>query len=508
MVRLLAACLGLAALSLLLPSELSYDPVAWVLWGREIVHLQLDTSGGPSWKPLPVMFTTLVAPLGEFDRGLPSALWMVVARAGTLLALAMTVRLVFRLSGGGAAGAFGGAVAVVAVCLTPDWFQFAAHGSEAPLAVAFMLWAFERHLDGRPGHALALGTLACLLRPELVPFLGLYGLWAWVTQPHLRPALAAVAVLLPAAWVVPEWIGSGNPLDGGKQARSEPVWSLSLAERPWMRALERIHNHSGLVVELLTAVAVIAALARRRRAVLVLAGAALAEASLYVAMTQAGFSGNPRYVLPALALACVLAGVGAADVLNVAQGLARRLARAPRSGSLAGARLAGAAGAAVGVAAVGLLGASFVDARTKRLEHEVRQVGIRMKIHRDLGRAVARLGGPRAVAVLGPATANRALHSRIAWELGVPMGAVESIADYRVVFRSDREQLVGNVYLRGKAHSRQTLDRVGSFWVYRRDGVTLPNGERKLEAIGSPFTSLLQGFDTSRPQAGKSSDGG
>ncbi|HYN52903.1 MAG TPA: hypothetical protein VES62_18430 [Thermoleophilaceae bacterium] len=493
MVRLVAACLGLAALSLLLPSELSYDPVAWVLWGREIAHFQLDTSGGPSWKPLPVVFTTLVAPLGELDRGLPSALWMAVARAGTLLAMAMAVRLVLRLGGGGAAGAFGGAVAVVALCLTPDWFQFAAHGSEAPLAVAFMLWAFERHLDGRAGHALALGTLACLLRPELVPFLGLYGLWAWLARPHLRPALAAVAVLLPAAWVVPEWIGSGNPLDGGEQARSEPVWSLSLAERPWLRALERIHNHSGPVLEILTAVAAVAALARRRWAVLALAGAALAEASLYVLMTQAGFSGNPRYVLPALALACVLAGIGAADVVNAGMGLARRVVRAARSGSAQGTRLAGAAGALAGAAAVALLGASFVDARTTRLEHEVRQVGIRMKIHRDLGRAVARLGGPSAVAALGPATANRALHSRIAWELGVPMGAVESIADYRVVFRSDREHLVGRVYLRGRAHSRQTLDRVGSFWIYRRDGITLPNGERKLEAIGSPFTSTLQG---------------
>lgn len=483
MVRVLAACLGLAALSLLLPSELSYDPVAWVLWGRELAHLQLDTSGGPSWKPLPVVFTALAAPLGEVDRELPSALWMVVARAGALLALAMAVRLVSRLSGGGVAGAFGGVVAVVALCLTPDWFQFAAHGSEAPLAVALMLWAFERHLDERPGHALVLGTLACLLRPELVPFLGLYGLWAWVAQPQLRPALAAVAVLLPAAWVVPEWIGSGNLLDGGRQARSEPVWSLSLAERPWARALERIHNHSGLVVEVLAAVAVIVALARRRPAVLVLAGAALGEAGLYVLMTQAGFSGNPRYVLPALALTCVLAGIGAADAVSAPKGLTERRLGIAR---------AGAVGAAAGAAAVVFLGVSFVEARTKRLEHEVRQVGIRMKIHRDLARAVERLGGPGAVAALGPATANRALHSRIAWELGVPMGAVESIADYRVVFRSDREQLVGQVYLRGKAHSRQTLDRVGSFWVYRR----VP-----------PITRSLQGFNIRRPGAGSHRSG-
>jgi hypothetical protein len=465
MVPLLAACLGLATLSLLLPSELSYDPLAWVVWGREIAHLGLDTSGGPSWKPLPVAFTTLVAPLGQLDRDLPPALWMVLARAGTLLALAMAFRLAFRLGGRGPAGACGGAVAVAALCLTPDWFQFAAHGSEAPMAVAFMLWAIERHLDGRPGHALAVGTLACLLRPELVPFLGLYGLWAWIAEPPLRPALAAVAVLLPAAWVVPEWIGSGNPLDGGEQARSEPVWSLSLAEQPWLRALERIHNHAGLVVEVLTVVAVVAALARRRWAVLALAAAAAAQALLYVLMTQAGFSGNPRYVLPALAVACLLAGIGAAY-----------LAGRPRVVALAS------------VSAVALLGASSVGAQVTSLGHEVRQVGLRMKVHRDLGHAVERAGGPSAVAALGPATANRALHSRIAWELGVPMGAVESIADYRVVFRSDRERLVGRVYLRGRAHSRQTLLRLGSFQVYRRDGVTLPFGERGLESIESPFT--------------------
>ena len=140
-------------------------------------------------------------------------------------------------------------------------------------------------------------------------------------------------MLLPAAWVIPEWIGSGNPLDGGRQARSEPVWSLSLAEQPWRRALERIHNHAGLAVELLMGVAVIGALVRRRPAVLVLAGAALAEAALYVAMTEAGFSGNPRYVLPALTLACVLAGVGTAELIGLGMRLPAprwRPARRPR----------------------------------------------------------------------------------------------------------------------------------------------------------------------------------
>ena len=38
MAKLLAACLALAAFSLLLPSEPSYDPFSWLVWGREIAH--------------------------------------------------------------------------------------------------------------------------------------------------------------------------------------------------------------------------------------------------------------------------------------------------------------------------------------------------------------------------------------------------------------------------------------------------------------------------------------
>jgi hypothetical protein len=38
-------CLLLAALSLLYPSTPSYDPWGWLLWGREIIHLRLDTVG-------------------------------------------------------------------------------------------------------------------------------------------------------------------------------------------------------------------------------------------------------------------------------------------------------------------------------------------------------------------------------------------------------------------------------------------------------------------------------
>jgi hypothetical protein len=518
----ISACVGLAALSLLLPSEPSYDPWAWLVWGREILHLELDTEGGPSWKPLPVALLALVAPLGD---DLPVAVWVVIARAGALLAMVLAYRLAARLAGGPAPGrAVAGATAAVFLLLTPDWFQLAAHASEAPLAVALMLWAVERHLDGRRGHALALGALVCLMRPELFPFLAAYALWlAWI-EPGRRRVVAALLVAIPLAWVVPEWIGSGDPLDGGSQARSEPYWSLSHAERPWLRALERVHNHAGLAVEVLAAAAVVSAVALIRReahgpAVQALAAAAALEAALFVGMTQAGFSGNPRYVLPALAVLCVLAGVGAARAAQAGAALAMRVAQA---GAEPAARVAGGVGAperrqtgaprpriapltgaAAGIAVVALLATPLLQGRVGRLEFEAREVGRRMELQRDLARAVEAAGGADALRALGSATTNRALHSRLAWELGYPIQDVERGYGHRVVLRTREEELAGNVLVWGKPGRRQLLGRAGSFDVYRRIGVSY----RLIGVSHRLFTPPLQGFDIRRPVGGKAGTG-
>src|SRR5688500_6405476 len=72
----ITAALALGALSLLYPSTPSYDPWAWIQWGRDIVQLELNTDTGPSWKPFPVIFTTRVAPF----RGDEPDLCVVVVR--------------------------------------------------------------------------------------------------------------------------------------------------------------------------------------------------------------------------------------------------------------------------------------------------------------------------------------------------------------------------------------------------------------------------------------------
>ncbi|MEH3054757.1 MAG: hypothetical protein PGN13_12265, partial [Patulibacter minatonensis] len=55
----------------------TYDPWAWIIWGREIVHGDLVTTTGPSWKPLPMLFTIPFAILGKAEPDL----WLWVSRA-------------------------------------------------------------------------------------------------------------------------------------------------------------------------------------------------------------------------------------------------------------------------------------------------------------------------------------------------------------------------------------------------------------------------------------------
>ena len=274
--KLIVACAGLAALSLLLPSELSYDPWAWLIWGREIAHLRLDTAGGPSWKPLPVLVTTAVAPLGELDRGLPPALWVALARAGALLALALAFRLAAQLAGGGRAGAVGGAVAALVLFLTPDWFQFAAQGSEAPLAVALMLWAIERHLDGRVDHARGArdAHLSDAARRRsrswrrTAPGRGCRGRacgrWWRARCSCCRSRGSSRSGSARGA----------RSTAAHRRVASPPGASRTPSTRGCVR-FERVHNHVGLPVELVALVAVTAAAARRCAIVVALAGAAL-----------------------------------------------------------------------------------------------------------------------------------------------------------------------------------------------------------------------------------------
>ena len=229
----LAGSAPLAALSLLAPSQPSYDPWAWLVWGREVAALDLDTVAGPAWKPLPVAITALLSLAGDAA----PALWLVVARAGAIAAVLLAARLAWRLAGGSWVAARRRRRRRRA--------QRRAGSGMAPSATPRACSSRScsprrcRRSTTATGRALALGVLAALLRPEAWPFLGAYGLWLWLRRPALRAWAAGGRGALRVAWFVPEWLASGDPLRSSERARIPNPGAPATAARPLLASLER-----------------------------------------------------------------------------------------------------------------------------------------------------------------------------------------------------------------------------------------------------------------------------
>ena len=275
-------------------------------WGHDAFHGHLDTRGGPTWKPLSVLGTTLLAPL---DRD-AEPVWAALGRMGGLLALWGAYALGERL-----AGRFAGIAAALVMALSPWWLLNSALGNSEGWLAAAVLWAVIAHLAGRRRAALALGVAAGLLRPEVWPFLGLYGLWLWREGDRVAPALGLAAIAV--GWLLPDALGTEGLFAAGSTARkTASEGSAQLADVPFLAVLWDAVDQLGVAAAPLA----VAALVPWRRAEPVLRALALAGVAyvLIVAVTsQAGFAGNPRYLVPAEALFCVLAGVGAARVPRV-----------------------------------------------------------------------------------------------------------------------------------------------------------------------------------------------
>ena len=221
------AIVGLAliagAVSLRLPTTPNYDPWVWVIWGREIVHGQLSTTGGPTLKPLALVFTTIVAPFGSAAPNM----WVAIARAGALTAVALTFLLTTRLARIATAplGAVGWALALAAglaaaggVLVLQSYIYVVAQGYSEGLLLTVLLLAVLRHLDGAPRQTQALLFAASLDRPEMWPLFIVYGLWLWRVDPGARRQIACLAALILPIWLLPDLIGSGSLLRGAEYA--------------------------------------------------------------------------------------------------------------------------------------------------------------------------------------------------------------------------------------------------------------------------------------------------
>ena len=124
------------------------------------------------------------------------------------------------------------------MALSPWWLFNTALGNSEGLLAAAVLWAVLAHLAGRTRLALAVGTAAALLRPEVWPFLGLYGLWLWRADRAARPAVVAAAIVVPALWLGPDLLGIGGALSASRAARGEPsLGSAALEDVPGLAVL-------------------------------------------------------------------------------------------------------------------------------------------------------------------------------------------------------------------------------------------------------------------------------
>lgn len=413
----LGACVALAALSaLLLPTVPSYDPWAWIVWGRELVdpHLSFVTGGGPSWKPLPVLFTTVFGLFG----GAAPVLWVVSARAGGLLALVAAWRLAAKLAGN-AGAPLAGLLAGLGVLLTQDFAYYMFRGASEPMLVAACLWAIDRLLAGRHGQAFALAVAASLIQPEAWPFAGIYAVWLWIKQPQLRVLILAGVAAIPLFWFVPPWIGSGQPFLAATHAKE---YNGHLGSHPVLEALRRGADVQVLPVLIAAALAVVLTWFRERdRRTLALAAGAVAWIAEVVAMVIDGYPGLERFFLPAAAILCVLGGVGIARLAVLLGGLivAARGARDARG------RGAGFAALGVGIVVIAVsipLSAARID--SARAQKPLADRALRTLD--ELSGAVKAVGGHAGVFPCRSSfsAANHSVQTALAWKLHVTLARV------------------------------------------------------------------------------------
>ncbi|MGE4425963.1 MAG: hypothetical protein AB7G37_05890 [Solirubrobacteraceae bacterium] len=401
-----AVAVVVALLSLPFGHALAFDPSAWVVWGREVWSLDLDTSAGPSWKPFPLLITAPAAILGD---GAATA-WLVVARAGAVLAVVGAARLAATVGGRAA-----GVLAATLVVVSPWWLVNGALGNADPILAALVVWAVLAAARGDVRSAFVLGTLGALIRPEVWPFLAVWALWQ-LRRGTLRPGPAVTAgVVVLAVWVVPDLLASGLDSTRGATGGASEGSAKNTAV-PFLTVWADLGRIGGWVALAVSIAAVVGAAGLRDRwegrapvrdrpgpwgrwrtaagaaaaSPATWLGLALAYTLLVAAMTQwGGFAGNPRYLVPGLGLLAAAAGT----VVVLVPG-----------------RRGGAGPAAVAAA----LAALAIGLGSSDLRDQGRLIDGRVAVRDGLQRAVDAAGGRERITACGPARSGPDLRTLVA----------------------------------------------------------------------------------------------
>jgi hypothetical protein len=459
------AALAAAALSLAWDAIPQFDPQGWLLWGREVVFgtPRFDTAMFPSWKPLALVVT---APLAPASAAAP-ALLLVITRAGALLGLVLAARLATR-----AGGAPAGLLAPIGIVLLPGWLALAADGHLEPLLLALVLLAAKLHADGRRRSALLVLAAVALARVEAWPAVVAYALLLIWRDRRSAPIAIAVLAAIPLAWFGGDWLGSGDPFRAGNLARHAAT-TAAQAHSGHPRAYA-----VGVAADLLTlplwlgaALAALDGLRRRRLAVPALAALALSWFGVDVVLAGHGYPADPRFMLPAGGVLCVVAGVGGGVLL-------RRLPR--RAVRL------GAAGVLAAALAPGLL------PRVGALPAQASETSDYSQLAASLDRALATLGGRAALARCPRVSANQLLQTRLAWDLQRNVSAVRRRWGPRVLVITREPRRRGHRARLLAGLRALVLGHEGRFWIvaltWRRHSSDRALGPGCLRALSAART--------------------
>jgi hypothetical protein len=395
-----AGILALAALfNVLSGIRPAYDAYGWVVWGRQALHLSLNTNSAPSWKPLTFLFTLPYAVTG---RGALS-LWMVTATAGAFAAPVFGARVAYRLTGPVEprrryAPFFAAAFGAAGVLGIAGYWHFTEISYADPFMVALSLAAVDCHLSGRRRAAWVLVVLVALGRPEGWPIAVLYLAWQWRVAPERRRELAVGAVLIPVLWLGVPALTAPSPFIASRIALESTV---PLSGNRVVGILNGFFSLYELPMRIAWLVGLGIAILRRDRAWLVIGGAGVVWVVGDIALALHGWAPAPRYMFEPAAIMAVLVAATAGQILGVAS-------------VKAAVRLAGVAGL------IALLIIMFPHARFRaRLAHNGIVLGQRWARQLDrLHNIIAREGGTKYILSCGQAVTTIPYQSILAWEMG------------------------------------------------------------------------------------------
>ncbi len=405
----LGMALGLLVISVALVrwagTRPGFDPYGWLVWGHQTLTLALDTNAAPSWKPLPYLFTVPFAIVGHYQLWL----WMFASCAIALSGVVFAGRIAYRLTAAPRERRWAAWVAAVvagaALLAINNYFHYVLSFQSDPMIVALTLAAIDCALSGRRRWAFWCGVLASLGRPEAWPFLGLYGLWLWRTDPAMRLMVAAGVGVLLALWFGIPAISSRSFFVAGDNAMAS---GRAIMGDRFTGVLRRFAYISATPIELAALVALGFGIVRRDRAILALAGIVAVWVIVEVAFAYHGWPALQRYMFEAGALVIVLAGVAAGRLLSAP----RRLSAPP--GLLA-----------VGLVAL-LVGALVPTAvHRARAEHrDLRHQRARTAEINNLPRVLGRVGGRDLINRCGEPLTRLEYQTTLAWTLHRNVSAI------------------------------------------------------------------------------------